>query len=519
MKTNRASKHLICLVSIVFLLSISSAFADVRLPALMGDNMVLQRYIEIPIWGTAEPSEGVTVQLGMQRVFTSADEQGRWMVWLKPMEAGGPYEMTVTGNNELVVNNILIGDVWICSGQSNMQWPVRASDNGEREVASSYNPSIRLFGVRNKVSDRPMEEAEGKWDVCSPDTVPNFSAVGYFFGRDLQKTLDVPIGLINSSWGGTPAESWTTRETLELNSDYTPIFERWGQYLTQYPGSVDKYQAQLAQWERDVQKAKDEGTPEPNKPYPPTPPENNPWMPASLYNAMIHPLIPYGLKGAIWYQGESNAGRAYQYRDLFPAMIKDWRRMWGQSDLSFFFVQLANFLEMKPEPDESAWAELREAQLMTLSLPNTGMAVIIDIGEANNIHPTNKQDVGYRLALNALAVAYGLDIDYSGPIYKEFDIEGDRIRLHFDHVDGGLVAKDADRLKGFAIAGRDKKFVWADAEIEGDTVIVWSEKVLEPIAVRYAWADNPDCNLYNKADLPASPFRTDAWHGTTYDKK
>ena len=508
-----------CIMMIlVMVLVLSHVSADVKLPAVISDNMVLQRHVSVPIWGTADPNERVTVTFDKQKVVATADNEGKWSVKLRSLKAGGPYELTVAGKNKIVLKNVMVGDVWVCSGQSNMQWNVRNSINAEKEIAEAQYPMIRLFTVNHIVSDKPLKDTKGKWDECSPETVPNFSAVGYFFGRDLYKSLKVPIGLINTSWGATPAESWTTKETLESDPDYKPIFERWEKSVTDYPQAQQKYQEQLAQWEDDSKKAKEEGKPEPNKPYPPTPPENNPWMPSSLYNAMISPLVPYGIKGAIWYQGESNAGQAYQYRKLFPAMIKSWRQSWGQGNFPFFFVQLANFMETKPEPAESAWAELREAQLMTLSDPNTGMAVAIDVGEGNNIHPKNKQDVGHRLALNALGIAYGRSMEYCGPIFQSMDFVGDKIRLKFIHVGSGLVSKDNEPLKGFAISADDRKFVWADAKIEGDTVLVWSDKVPQPIAVRYAWADNPVCNLYNKEGLPASPFRTDGWYGVTAGK-
>jgi len=342
--------------------------------------------------------------------------------------------------------------------------------------------------------------------------------VAYFFGRELHKELNVPVGLIHTSWGGTPAEAWTRREVLEADADFAPILKRYDDAVAKYPQAMEQYKQKLAEWKQAVEKAKAEGKKPPRRPRAPFGP-GNPHAPAGLYNAMIAPLIPYGIQGAIWYQGESNAGRAYQYRTLFPAMIKNWRDDWGRGKFSFLFVQLANFMKTKPEPDESAWAELREAQSMTLALPNTGMAVIIDIGDAVDIHPKNKQDVGKRLALWPLAGIYGKKLVYSGPIYKSMKADGNSIILSFDHAGGGLVAKGDGQLKGFSIAGADRKFVWADAKIEGNTVVVSSEKVSDPVAVRYAWADNPVCNLYNKEGLPATPFRTDDWPGVTVDAR
>jgi sialate O-acetylesterase len=425
--------------------------------------------------------------------------------------------MTLTGKNSITIKNILVGEVWVGSGQSNMQMSVQSSNNAEQEIAEANYPKIRLFYVKREVADKPQSDCEGSWVECSPETVPGFSAVAYFFGRYLYKELDVPVGMIHTSWGGTPAEAWTRREVLEKMPVCAPILKRYADAVARYPQAMEEHKQKLAEWKEAAAKAKAEGKNPPRRPREPFGP-GNPYAPVGLYNAMIAPLIPYRIAGAIWYQGESNAGRAYQYRTLFPAMIKNWRDDWGLGEFPFLFVQLANFMKTKPEPGDSAWAELREAQLMTLSLPNTGMAVIIDIGEADNIHPKNKQDVGKRLALWALANTYGKELVYSGPIYKSMKVDGSSIVLSFDHVGGGLVAK-GEELKGFAIAGADKKFVWADAKIDGDTVVVSSDKVSEPAAVRYAWADNPVCNLYNKAELPASPFRTDDWPGVTVDAR
>jgi len=492
--------------------------ADVRMPSIFGDNMVLQRGTALPIWGWAEPGEKITVEIAKQSATATADQSGRWMVKLKPLSAGGPHELIVSGRNRLVFRNVMVGEVWICSGQSNMEWPVAASLNGSQEQAAANYPLIRLFTVKHKVSTTPQQDPEGKWDVCSPQTVGGFSGVGYFFGREIHKRLGVPVGLIQSAWGGTPAEAWTSKSVLEADPELKPIVERWDQALAQYPTAVERYKQQLADWEKSAAQAREKGEPEPKKPNPPEDPKTNPWLPAGLYNGMICPLIPFAIRGVIWYQGESNADRAYQYRRLFPAMIKCWRKAWGK-EFPFLFVQLANFMEAKPEPVDDAWAELREAQLMTLSLPKTGMAVAIDIGEANDIHPKNKQDVGLRLALAAMKVAYGRNLVHSGPIYKSMKVEGNKIRLWFDNVGSGLVAKGDGVLKGFAIAGEDRKFVWAEAKIEGNTVVVWSEKVPKPVAVRYGWSCNPVCNLYNAEGLPASPFRTDDWPGITFGKK
>jgi len=481
--------------------------------------MLVQQDMRIPIWGRAAPGETVTVKLGDDTDRAVADKSGRWTASLPKRKAGGPLEMTISGKDDtLTISDILVGEVWVCSGQSNMQWTVSNSNNPENETKAANYPEIRLFSVERVVAKEPREDCKGAWSVCSPETIPNFTAVGYYFGRELHTTLGVPVGLIHASWGGTPAGSWTTRPTLEADRDFTPILDRWAALEKNYPAAKKAHDEAMAKWRAAAEKAKAEGKPEPGKPRAPIHPMHA-HRPAGLYNAMIAPLIPYAIQGAIWYQGESNASCAYQYRTLFPAMIQDWRHEWGQGAFPFLFVQLANFTDVLPDPAPSDWAELREAQLMTLDLRNTGMAVIIDIGEAKDIHPRNKQDVGKRLALNALAKTYGKRIPYSGPMFKSMRVKGDTAVLRFDHTDDGLVAKGGGPLKGFAVAGKDRQFVWAHAVIDGKKVIVSAEGVEKPVAVRYAWANNPICNLFNGAGLPASPFRTDDWPGVTVDKR
>jgi sialate O-acetylesterase len=516
-----STKSIILVLSLVLLLAgAGTAWADVRLPAVIGDNMVLQRGQKVPIWGWAQPGEEITVAVSWNNMRWSApaDKDGKWRFEVTPPSAGGPYEMTVSGKNSMIIKNILVGEVWVCSGQSNMQMSVRQSANAEQEIAAANYPNIRLFSVQRKVAEQPQSDCLGSWQQCTPQTVADFSAVAYYFGRDLHKELGVPIGLIHTSWGGTPAEAWTSRQALEAEQDFAPILQRYDDAVAKYPQAKKEYDQKLAAWQEAVEKAKAEGGRPPNRPGEPFGP-GHPHAPAGLYNAMIAPLIPHGIAGAIWYQGESNAGRAYQYRKLLPAMINNWRKDWGRGDFAFLIVQLANFMATKPEPGDSEWAELREAQLLTLALPNTGMAVIIDIGDANDIHPKNKQDVGKRLALWALAKTYGKNPVYSGPIYKSMKVDGNKVILEFNHVGGGLVAGGGGPLRGFAVAGTDRKFLWADAQIDGNTVAVSSDKVAEPVAVRYAWADNPVCNLYDKEGLPASPFRTDDWPGVTVDRK
>ncbi len=510
---------LFVLSSMVLCIAFGS-YATVSMPGIFGDHMVLQQQKFLPVWGKADAGEEVRVTLGRSSKSVTADDSGSWMVKLPKMKAGGPYELKIEGkDNPLVFADVLIGEVWLGSGQSNMNWSVKLSANSETEIANADYPNIRLFTVKRAVATSPQDNCEGVWVTCSPETVPDFSAVLYFFGRELHQRLNgVPMGLIHTSWGGTPAEAWTSRAMLESNPDLAGIVQQWEQKLADYPADKEAHDKAMEAWQQACEQAKAAGGAEPPKPEAPQGPDS-PWVPGSLYNAMIAPLVPYAIQGAIWYQGESNAGRAYQYRKLFPAMITDWRNAWGQGPFSFYFVQLANFTEALPDPAESDWAELREAQTMTLSLKNTGMAVIIDIGEAKDIHPKNKQDVGKRLALNALAKDYGKTVVWSGPMYKSMHVGKDKITLRFAHAQGGLTTREGETLKGFAIAGPDKKFVWADAIIKGKTVVVSSPQVSEPVAVRYAWANNPACNLINGKGLPASPFRTDAWPGLTVNNK
>ncbi|HOD82766.1 MAG: hypothetical protein BWX88_03694 [Planctomycetes bacterium ADurb.Bin126] len=509
--------------------------ADVKLPAVISDHMVVQQGMPVPIWGWADAGEKVTITACGDKTEATAGADGKFCAKIGPFKTGEPMEITVAGKNTIVIKDVLVGEVWVASGQSNMQWTVSNSANPTEEIAAAKFPKMRLFSVPRVTAAKPQDDVKASWCECSPETVPGFSAVAYFFGRELHQKLNVPVGMIHTSWGGTPAEAWTTQETMQAK--FKPIADRWAKSQQDWEsGAATKaYEAQMAKWKdaaekikaankADADKAAKAGKPKPKaRPLPrqpgkPGPATNSPHCPAVLYNAMIHPLVPYAIRGAIWYQGESNAGRAYQYRDLFPAMITDWRKVWGQGDFQFLFVQLANFMARKNEPADSAWAELREAQTMTLALPNTGMAVIIDIGEAGNIHPKNKQDVGKRLAAWALGTTYGQKVCISGPLYDSMSVDGGKVRLKFKHVGGGLVAK-GDKLTGFSIAGEDKKFVWADAVIDGECVVVCSDKVAAPKAVRYAWADNPECNLYNKAGLPASPFRTDDWPGVTAGKE
>lgn len=495
-------------VGLLGMAAAARTWAEVKVPSLFSDNMVLQQGVKCPVWGTAAAGEEVTVTIGDQTMKAMPGEGGKWMVRLDPLPAGGPLEMQIRGQNTIAIKNVLVGEVWVCSGQSNMAFRTKQANDAQKEAEEAKYPQIRMFTVALIPSPTPAGDVKGSWVVCSPEKVGEFSAVGYFFGRDLHKDLGVPVGLINTSWGGTPAEAWTPAEVLAADPDLKGILANLQRSIDAYPKTLEAYKAQHEKWKEDAEKAKAEGKKPAPEPRRPAEPGKGPSA-TYLWNGMVYPLVPYAIKGVIWYQGESNAGRAMQYRTLFPAMIKAWRQAWGQGDFPFIFVQLANFHARTQEPVQSGWAELREAQLMTLSLPNTGMAVIIDIGDAGNIHPKNKQDVGRRLELIALRLAYGKDLVYSGPMFDGMKVENGKAVISFRSVGGGLEAKGGEPLKGFAIAGKDGKFVAAQARIEGDKVVVSAEGVAEPAAVRYGWADNPDCNLYNKEGLPASPFRTD----------
>ena len=637
----------------LLLILAGSLTAQVKLPTYFSNHMVLQKGIAIPVWGWASPGEKVTVTLEKSSLSTTADKEGKWMVKLPSMNYGGPYELNIQGKTNLGFKNVMIGEVWVCSGQSNMEFQVITSKNGAAEVAASDYPNIRLFTVKKRISHLQQEQLEeGEWLQCSPATVSNFSAVGYFFGRELHKKLNVAIGLINSSWGGTIAETWTSEQTISQNPDFTnqlaqlkkvnlddyaksvenEVKQRVGETSTidkgmkngqalwaapayndaawktmELPGYIESNGLQgvdgIVWFRKEINltaaEAKQKSTlylakindsdstyingeligstklqAEKSRVYPIAagllkPGKNiitvriediggmggvygNPatlylqsgdqyislvgsWKykvgivkfnavlspnsyPTLLYNAMIHPLVPFAIKGAIWYQGESNADRAKQYQRVFPDLIKDWRAHWNQGDFPFLFVQLANFMKTDSIPVESSWAELREAQTMTLALPNTGMAVTTDVGEALDIHPRDKQTVGMRLALAGLKVAYQKDIVYSGPVYKSMNVEGNKVTVSFDQVGSGLKIKDKyGYLKGFAIAGEDHQFYWATGKITGtNSLQISSTEVKNPVAVRYAWSNNPeDANLYNGSDLPASSFRTDNWKGIT----
>ncbi|AIE87808.1 sialate O-acetylesterase [Fimbriimonas ginsengisoli] len=641
-----------------------------HVPAIFADNMVLQRNQPLPFFGTAQPGTHIDVTLNGHHAYTNAKRDGTWMVKLRPMDAGGPYTATITGDGTITLRNVMVGEVWLCSGQSNME--MRVGEARESQVAQSLaDPDIRMFTVQHLSSEIPAPDVTGSWVTSSGDSVVNFSAVAYWYAVELHKKLGVPIGLIHSSWGGTPIEAWTSRHAYNVKPTLAPIVKNYLAGLHDFPERKAEYDRKLADWKESVYHtdtgndgfgmrypepdcdttswrqvtlpnllevtenrqmdgavwyrktidvpaewagkplrlvlgtikdfdityfngrrigAIDDRTPywyavdrvypvppalvhagantiavrifnqfgpggftgganqlkiapadgsgepiflegawlskveryiEPateevvnSKPQPPFGP-GHPWAPGGLYNGMIDPLIPYAIKGVLWYQGEANVNYAYQYRELFPTLIEDWRRRWEEGDMPFYFVQLAGYTERLNDPVESNWAELREAQAKALALPNTGMATAVDIGEANDIHPKNKREVGRRLALIALARDYGQKVIYTGPTMREVKFEGSEAHIQYDNVADGLKSVDGSALGAFTIAGEDHKFYWGVAKLVGNTVVVSNPYVPKPVAVRYAWANNPYVNLANSEGLPALPFRTDDWPGIT----
>ena len=681
-------------LAVAVAVSTNCAWADIKLPAIISDHMVLEKAAKVQIWGSADPGEEVTVSLNGIAATAKADAAGKWMLALNLKDSTpGPFEMTLAGKNKLTVSDVVVGEVWVASGQSNMEFILKNAIGVETEMAQPSNPLLRQFAVKMNATSERMDDVQGKWVAASPKTIENFTAVGYFFAKMLQKELSVPVGLIHTSVGGTPSEAWTSAEALDAVPDLKAKSERLWAAVKDAPenkkafidsigawtkenGREDKPCADVAAYagsdlssggwvavklpgevtapglpqagavwlrkEINIPSAPTENFPlslpidgfdsvywngkllkqtsiqnfdglgsirrkgpfdvapkdvkvgknilairlyEPISPaifpantggpragsggsislagewlakteyqFPslpakktavaPRPPENPPGLnsvASFLFNGMVHPIIPYAIRGVIWYQGESNTSRAYQYRTTFPLLISDWRKQWKQGDFPFYFCQLPNYRPKASMPGESYLAELREAQSLALKLPNTGQAVTIDVGEADNLHPRNKKDVGERLALIALAKDYGKSLPFSGPVYDSMKVESSKAILSFLHTEGGLTAKPLpetdivnsltnktaplvrnspnSQLEGFAICGEDRKWVWADAKIDGNNVIVWSDKVPSPTAVRYAWAHNPTFNLTNGAGLPASPFRTDDFPPVTLKGK
>ena len=494
-----------CLPFLLMVLFISKGFAFVKPNSLFSNNMVLQRGVAVPIWGTANDGERVTVEFYGQKVFTVA-KYGKWIVRLHPLKVSRkPLVMTISGENTIKIENILVGEAWVCSGQSNMQMTLISAwslpiTNAKEEIAAANYPEIRQYHIVQKGSDTLMSDGNAKWEVCDTTSVKGFSAVAYFFARDLYKKLKVPIGLLFSAVGGTPAENWTTRASLEANPTLKPLVESYFKAVKNYPQALDSFNKHkeeiMGKWLSDSLSASNEHKIIPRKPRAP----GNPLGGAGgLYNAMINPLIPFAIKGVIWYQGEANTRREKQYCTLFPTLINEWRKNWNQGDFPFLFVQIAPY----------STPEIREAQLLTLDkVSNIAMVTTTDCGDSIGNHPRHKQPVGYRLSLAARALGYNEKIEYSGPLYKGFQIKDNTVEISFTHIGKGLVSKDGE-LRGFIIAGEDKKFIPAKATIKGEKIIVSNESISKPIAVRYGWKDSPNVNLFNQEGLPASTFRTD----------
>jgi sialate O-acetylesterase len=487
------------------LLGCFNIWADVSLPALFSDHMVIQRNLPVLVWGRAMPGESVSVTLQSASASATADSIGYWSVRLPSLAAGGPFTLTVKGANTITLNDVLVGDVWVASGQSNMELPLREAMNAASEIAESNYPKIRFLQVPDRTSQYPLDDIGSGtgWAVTSPETSASLSAVAYFFARDLQRQNGVPIGLLSSSWGGTPQEAWISLKTISADASLIPVFSMWARMNEDMAAEKIRRQAQLKIWQEAVETAKAQGTTAPGRPWRANV-DSGEWAPAGLYNAMIAPLTPFPIRGVIWYQGESNADADHVtiYGRLIESMIQDWRRAWGQGDFPFLLVQLTGF------KNGNKWPEAREAQRKALSIANTGLAVTIDIGDPINIHPKNKQEVGRRLALIARAVSDGEKLEYSGPLFRLATIESGAIRVQFDHAGSGLTARGGD-LKTFEVAGADRRFKPGEARIDGTTVVVSSASVPAPLYVRYAWSDYPDGNLYNSEGLPASPFQSE----------
>lgn len=487
-----------------------TARAELKLPSIIGDNMVLQRDLANPVWGWANPNAPVRVTIAGQVHDTKADADGKWKVKLNPM-AGSNFalRMVVTsGSEQKILTNIVVGEVWVCSGQSNMQFAVNSAYDASLEVATANYPNIRLVSVPQVGTQELQDDFKGQWDICTPETVGDFSAVGYFFGRQLHQTLGIPIGLIDNSWGGSAAEAWVERGVIEKDGRFDEYIAQWKQTEATFD-----FEKAMADWKAKAEAAKAAGK------QPPRPPRDElrgQHRPGNLWAGVLNPIIGYGIRGTIWYQGESNSGRAFQYDDLFGLMISEWRKAWGQGDFPFYWVQLADFMAEKDEPGDSSWAELRESQTNTLTLPNTGQAVIYDLGEGRDIHPRDKQDVAMRLSRIALAKDYGMEIPYLSPTFKSMEIQGNKAILTFENVGSTLYTFDIKEAEGFAVAGEDKVWHPATGIVQGtDKVVVTSEAVATPVAVRYAWADNPVANLESREGLPVVPFRTDDWPQVT----
>lgn len=501
--------------------SVVGVRADVSLPDIIAGSMILQQKQRVPIWGTAEPGESVTVAFGKQRKTVVADASGKWRMSLDKMSANSsPQTMTISGKNTIKLTNILVGEVWVVSGQSNMQRLLRETDNGDAVQAAADHPNIRLFNVSREVAFRHRAGKLGEWAACTPESVKEFSAAGYYFGVELEKQLKVPIGLINSSYGGSQAEAWTPVEYLNASDDLRPTVERTKIWEAERAKVRVDYAEAIKKWRDDSAKQTAAGArPSPSPPVPDALREYR--IASSIYDGMIEPLIPFAIRGAVWYQGESNEARAEQYGILLPTMIRAWRERWGEGNFPFGIVQLPNYRPVRTDPEDAPWSFIREAQRRTaMTTPDTGLIVTIDIGAANDIHPKDKLDVGRRMASWALKDVYGRRMT-NAPVFAKAEVRGSKVIVTFDEVGAGLKIRDGDKLDEFAIAGSDKKWFWADAKIVGkNKVEVSSPSVPAPLAVRYAFNSNPKHpNLTNDSGLPASPFRTDTWPDPTSGKR
>ena len=496
---------------------------EIRMPSVFGFHMVLQQDQPILLWGWSEPGESVTVKFHGQEVTARADDTGQWRITLEPERADAtPASMTISGSRSPAIRleDVLVGEVWLASGQSNMEWTLSRTHTPMPEIQRAHYPRIRLFQVPRRASAEPESDVDAGWAACSPDTVREFSAVAYYFGLELHQKLEVPVGLIQSAWGGTRIEPWTPVAGFRTEEEMASILEDIKAAHQEYKHIVQEALPQWENWIKAAQESLDRsGQPPASVPEPPRHPLAHPQQPTALYNGMIHPLVPYAIRGDIWYQGEANRNDGLAYRPKMEALIRGWREVWGKEDLAFYYVQLAPFnYAYSPEEGGSEVLDFQrlpliwEAQAEVLTLPHTGMAVVTDITNLSDIHPRNKKEVGRRLSLWALARTYGrTDVVYSGPLYKSMVKSADRIRIFFDHACGGLISLDGRPLSWFEIAGPDHIFYKAEARIEGDTVVVWSPRVLEPEAVRMGWHQLAVPNLGNREGLPASPFRTDRW--------
>ncbi|TCO84397.1 sialate O-acetylesterase [Chthoniobacter flavus] len=492
---------------------VTSARAELKLPAIISDHMVLQQKQTNPIWGWDTPGTKVTVTFAGQTKSGEAGADGKWTVKLDPVPANAtPQVISISGTNKKDIQDVLVGEVWMCSGQSNMGFTISRERNGDLETAAGKSNTLRLIKVPLIGSQELKTDFTGAWKYSDADSIPSFTAVGFMFGRYLHDILGIPVGLIDNAWGGSAAEAWVRRESLEKDPRFALLMENTRQHeaLLQTEKAKTDYAAAMEKWKKDVETAKAAHKTPPRAPQSPEAWLTGNARPGNIFDGVVYPTLGYGMKGVIWYQGETNAGRAYEYAQLFPFMIEQWRKEWKEGDFPFYWVQLADYMAEKPEPGESAWAELRESQTKTMKLPNTGQAVIDDLGEGRDIHPRNKHDVAARLVRWALVKDYGMKIPYRSPEFKSVDFKDNKADLTFDTFDTNLYTFDVDEARGFAVCGEDKVWHWAKGKVTGhNTIEVSSDQVAKPIAVRYAWADNPVCNVYGDDGLPLTPFRTD----------